>query len=89
MIPETVLPGSTGERRRAPQDAPGAVRVWDPDGPTAGSVAPALWDALRESVLWAEAEWERVIEHASGVDEATAHLAQLCTAVRQEIAGLY
>jgi signal transduction histidine kinase len=84
---ESVLTGSTGERRRASQDA-GAVRVWDPDGPTAGSVAPALWDALRESVLWAEAEWERVIQHASGAEEATAHLAQLCTAIRQEVAGL-
>ena len=88
MIPETVLTGSTGERRRATQDAPGAARVWDPNGPTAGSVAPALWDALRESVLWAEAEWERVIQHASGAEEATAHLAQLCTAIRQEAAGL-
>ena len=88
MTPETVLTGSTGERRRATQDAPGAARVWDPDGPTAGSVAPALWDALRESVLWAEGEWERVIQHASGVEEATAHLAQLCTVIRQEVAGL-
>lgn len=87
MIPETVLPGSTGERRRATQGAPGAPRVWDPDGPTAGSVAPALWDVLRESVLWAEAEWERVIQHASGAEEATAHLAQLCTSIRQEVAG--
>jgi signal transduction histidine kinase len=88
VIPESVLPGSTGERRRATQDAAGAARVWDPDGPTAGSVAPALWDALRESVLWAEAEWERVIQHASGAEEATAHLAQLCKAIRQEVAGL-
>ena len=88
MIPETVLTGSTGERRRANQEPAGAVRVWDPAGPAAGSVAPALWDALRESVLWAEAEWERVIEHASGAEEATAHLAQLCTAIRQEAVGL-
>ena len=57
-------------------------------GPTAGSLAPALWDTLRESVLWAEAEWERVIQHASGAEEATAHLAQLCRAIRQEVAGL-
>ena len=88
MIPETVLTGSPGERRRASQDALGAVRVWDPDGPPAGSVAPELWDALRESVLWAEAEWERVIQHASGAEEATVHLAQLCKAIRQEVAGL-
>jgi signal transduction histidine kinase len=88
VIPETVLPGSTGERRRATQDAAGAAPVWDPDGPTAGLVAPVFWDALRESVLWAEAEWERVIQHASGAEEATAHLAQLCKAIRQEVAGL-
>ena len=89
MIPESVLSGSTaGERRRAPQDAPGVVRVWDPNGPTGGSVSPPVWDALREAVLWAEAEWERVIQHASGAEEATAHLAQLCTAIRQETAGV-
>jgi signal transduction histidine kinase len=88
VIPETVLPGSTGERRRATQESSGAARVWDPDGPNPGSVAPALWDALRESALWAEAEWERVIQHAFGVEEATAHLARLCTAIRQEVAGL-
>jgi signal transduction histidine kinase len=50
-------------------------------------VAPALWDALRESVLWAEAEWERVVEHAAGPEEVTAHLAQLSAAIRQETAG--
>jgi signal transduction histidine kinase len=50
-------------------------------------VAPVLWDALRESVLWAEAEWERVVEHAAGAEEATAHLAQLSAAIRQEAAG--
>ena len=88
MSPETVLTGSTAERRRVTQDGPGAVRVWDPDGPAAGSVAPALWDALREAVLWAEGEWERVMQHASGAEEATAHLAQLCKVLRQEASGL-
>lgn len=87
MTPETVLTGSTGERRRSPQEAPNAG-VWDPNGPSGGALAPALWDALRESVLWAEAEWERVIQHASGPEEATAHLAQLSTAIRQEASGL-
>lgn len=87
MTPESVLTGSTGERRRSPQEAPNAW-VWDPNGPSGGELAPALWDALRESVLWAEAEWERVIEHASGPEEATAHLAQLSTAIRQEASGL-
>jgi signal transduction histidine kinase len=88
VTPETLLPASSsGERRRAAQEARGTVRAWDPNGPTAGSVAPVLWDALRESVLWAEAEWERVVEHAAGAEEATAHLAQLSAAIRQEAAG--
>lgn len=88
MTPETLLPASSsGERRRAAQEARGVVRAWDPNGPTAGSLAPVLWDALRESVLWAEAEWERVVEHAAGADEVTAHLAQLSAAIRQEAAG--
>jgi signal transduction histidine kinase len=88
VIPETVLTGTTGERRRAPQDAPGAARVWDPNGPTGGSIAPGLWDALRDSVLWAESEWERVMQHASGREEANSHLVHLCAVIRQEAAGL-
>jgi signal transduction histidine kinase len=88
VIPETLLPASSsGERRRAAQEQRAPVRAWDPNGPEAGSVAPALWDALRESVLWAEAEWERVVEHAAGAEEATAHLAQLSAAIRQETTG--
>jgi signal transduction histidine kinase len=88
VIPETLLPASSsGERRRAAQEERAPVRAWDPNGPEAGLVAPALWDALRESVLWAEAEWERVVEHAAGAEEATAHLAQLSAAIRQETAG--
>ena len=87
MIPETLLPpSSSGERRRA-QEAREPVRAWDPDGPAATSVAPALWEALRDSVLWAESEWERVVEHAAGAEEATAHLAQLSAAIRREAAG--
>jgi signal transduction histidine kinase len=88
VIPETVLTGTTGERRRPPQDAPGGARVWDPNGPTSSSIAPPLWDALRESVLWAESEWERVLQHASGQEEASTHLVQVCTAIRQEASGL-
>jgi signal transduction histidine kinase len=88
VIPETVLPASSsGERRRAAQESRAPVRAWDPNGPATSSVAPALWEALRESVLWAEAEWERVVEHAAGAEEATAHLAQLSAAIRQETAG--
>ncbi len=82
MIPEKTAPGSTsGERRRTAAGA-AAARVWDPDGLSGGGVAPALWDVLREAVLWAQAEWERAVEHAAGMDEVTAHLAQLCAAIR-------
>ncbi|HZI76240.1 MAG TPA: HAMP domain-containing sensor histidine kinase [Gemmatimonadales bacterium] len=88
MTPEALLPASSsGERRRTAQEARPPVHAWDPDGPLASSVAPQLWDALRESVLWAEAEWERVVEHAAGAEEATAHLAQLSAAIRQEASG--
>ena len=88
-MPETVLPASSsGERRRIAQEAQAAPRAWDPAGATAESVAPALWEALRESVLWADAEWHRVVEHAAGPEEATAHLAQLSAAIRQGAAGL-
>ena len=85
MTPEIALPGTTsGERRRGPQLVVAPVRVWDPAGPTTSAIAPALWDALRDSVLWAQGEWERVIEHAAGVEEAAAHLAALVLAVRQQ-----
>ncbi|HET6796609.1 MAG TPA: HAMP domain-containing sensor histidine kinase [Gemmatimonadales bacterium] len=88
-MPETVLPASSsGERRRIAQEAQAPPRAWDPAGATTESVAPALWEALRESVLWADAEWHRVVEHAAGPEEATAHLAQLSAAIRQEAAGL-
>ena len=87
-MPETVLPASSsGERRRIVSDQT-PVRAWDPAGATPASLAPALWDALRDSVLWAEKEWARVVEHASGIEEATAHLAQLSAAIRQEAAGV-
>ena len=88
MIPEAALPGTTsGERRRAASAAAPAGRIWDPDAPTDGVVAPALWEALREAVFWAQAEWERAVEHAAGMEEVTAHLAQLCAAVRQQASG--
>ena len=87
-MPEMVLPASSsGERRKIVPD-PAPPLAWDPAGPNAASVAPALWGALRESVLWAESEWERVVEHAAGTEEAIAHLAQLSAAIRQEAAGV-
>ena len=89
MTSETLLPASSsGERRRAAQESRAPVHAWDPHGPAADAIAPALWEALRASVLWADAEWERVVEHAAGAEEATAHLAQLSAAIRQETAGL-
>jgi signal transduction histidine kinase len=90
VIPETALPGTTsGERRRATPPSPGPPRAaWDPDGPVGGAIAPALWDALRDAVLWAQDEWDRAVEHAAGMEEVTAHLGQLSTAVRQQVCGL-
>jgi signal transduction histidine kinase len=87
VTPETLLPASSsGERRRAAQEVRGPVYAWDPNGPAA-PVAPGLWEALRDSVLWAESEWERVAEHAAGAEEATAHLGHLSAAIRQEATG--
>jgi len=86
--PEAALPGTTsGERRRAPPVVAGPVAVWDPAGPTTSAISPPLWEALRQSVLWAAAEWERALEHASGVEEVTAHVAQVGSAIRQQACG--
>ncbi len=87
-MPETARSGTTsGERRRVAAPSAAPVRVWDPDLPAEGELAPALWDALRDAVLWVHAEWERAIEHAAGMDEVTAHLAQLSAAVRRQASG--
>jgi signal transduction histidine kinase len=88
VTPETALPGATsGERRRATAAGAAPARVWDPDLPVGGAIVAPLWDALRDAVLWAQAEWERVVEHAAGMDEVTAHLAQLSDAIRQQASG--
>ncbi|HEX3273301.1 MAG TPA: HAMP domain-containing sensor histidine kinase [Gemmatimonadales bacterium] len=89
MTPETALPGTTsGERRRAPAgNSVGPASVWDPQGPAGGGIAPPLWEALRDAVLRAQAEWARAIEHASGMDEVTSHLALVAAAVRLQAAG--
>jgi signal transduction histidine kinase len=42
---------------------------------------------LHQAVLTTQAQWERAIEHASGAEEVTTHLAQLSTAVRQNLIG--
>jgi signal transduction histidine kinase len=87
VIPETTATGATSGERRRPSPGAASIRVWDPDGPSGGAVAPALWDALREAVLWTQAEWDRAVEHAAGMDEVTLHLAQLCAAIRQQGSG--
>jgi signal transduction histidine kinase len=85
---ETVRPGATsGERRRPAQAGSASSGVWDPDGPAGEAIAPPLWDALRDATLWAQTEWERALEHASGLEEVTVHLAQLCAAIRQLASG--
>jgi len=50
-------------------------------------VAPALWDALHEAVLWTQAEWAQAIEHASSADEVSALLGQLSQSIRAEASG--
>ncbi len=75
-----------GDRKRHPH-GPALARIWDPDGPSSGSIAAPLWDALRDSVHSAQALWERTLEHATGADEVTAHLAQLSDAVRKRASG--
>jgi signal transduction histidine kinase len=85
---ETTRAGATsGERRRLTQVGGGSSGVWDPEGPSGDAVAPPLWDALRDATLWAQAEWERALEHASGMEEVTVHLAQLCAAIRHLASG--
>ncbi len=85
MKPETALPSSpAGDRRRSSGPVYVApIRVWDPDGPSGEGVAPALWDALRESVLAVQARWESVVEHAASPDEVSSHIGHLCTAIRE------
>jgi len=88
VTPETALPGTTsGERRRAGAASGAPARVWDPDLPTGGAIGAALWDALRDAVLWTQAEWERAAEHAAGMEEVTTHLAHLSAAIRQQAGG--
>ena len=77
-----------GERRRVgPGGATGPGHVWDPAGPTAPSVSPALWGALQRAVEDAEGKWDRIVEHAASPEEAAANLAALSTAIRVAAAG--
>ena len=89
MKSETALPHSTsGERRRTSGPAYVAPpRVWDPEGPSGGGLAPALWEALRDSVLALEARWESVVEHAASREEVVGNVAYLCAAIREAAIG--
>lgn len=75
----------TGDRRRLAHG--GVPHVWDPAGPTDGSIASSLWEALRSAVEQAQDQWEKVVEHAASPDEAAANLAALSTAIRMTAAG--
>jgi signal transduction histidine kinase len=88
VIPDTAISGPTsGERRRvSPGYGSQPPRLWDPDSPRPAAIGPALWDALHQALLATQAQWERAVEHASGAEEVTTHLAQLSTAVRQHLA---
>jgi signal transduction histidine kinase len=89
LTPETAISSPTsGERRRvAPGHSAPAPRLWDPDAPRPSAIGPALWEALHQAVLATQSQWERAIEHASGAEEINAQLAQLSTAVRQQLMG--
>ncbi len=87
MRPEPALSGTASGDRRRHTSGPTLVRIWDPDGPSSGNIAAPLWDALREAVHAAQEQWEGALEHASGVEEVTAHLAQLSNAIRQQASG--
>ncbi len=89
MKSETTAPHSTsGERRRTSgPTSPSPPRVWDPEGPSGGGLAPALWEALRESVLAVESRWEGVVEHAASAEEVSGNIANLCSAVREAAIG--
>ncbi len=88
MTPDAAITSATsGERRRVGGYPSPPAKLWDADGPRPAMIGPALWDALHQAVLATQAQWERAIEHASGAEEVTNHLAQLSTAVRQQLAG--
>jgi signal transduction histidine kinase len=82
---ETAATGTAGGDRK--RHGPTLPRIWDPDGPSGGAIAPPLWDALREAVHSAQALWEKTLEHATGAEEVNAYLAQLSDAVRKRASG--
>jgi signal transduction histidine kinase len=88
VTPDAVPGATSGERRRSAQGLAIPAELWDPEGPTSSAIAPMLWEALRDAVLWADSRWEGAVEHAAGAEEVTAHVAQLCAAIRQQASGM-
>ena len=82
-------PGLTtsGERRRIVLPHGGAPHVWDPAGPTDGTISHELWAALKAAVEQVQGEWEKVVEDAASPEEAVYNLAGLATAIRLAASG--
>ncbi len=88
MTETAITSPTSGERRRVAAGYPSPVpKLWDAEGPRPAAIGSALWEALREAVLATQSQWERAIEHASGAEEVTSHLAHLSAAVRQNLLG--
>jgi len=86
VTPEAAISTPTSaDRRRVGGAGPPLPRLWEPDSPRPAGVGAPLWEALHQAILVTQAQWERAIEHASGPDEVTIHLAQLSTALRQHL----
>ncbi|MEO7985025.1 MAG: HAMP domain-containing sensor histidine kinase [Gemmatimonadales bacterium] len=88
MRSEPALSGTASGDRRRHLAGSSLARIWDPDGPSGGSIPPFLWDALKDAVHAAQAQWEDALEHASSGEEVTAHLAQLSTVIRERASGV-
>jgi signal transduction histidine kinase len=89
VTPDTALSGVTsGERRRVtPGSGSQPAKLWDPDASRPPAISAALWDTLHQVLVATQAQWERVVEHASGLEEVNSNLALLSTALRQLLAG--
>ncbi len=62
-----------------------SVPVWDPSGPEATLVAPALLEALRQAVLETDAESRRLLHHAGTAEEMAQLLRDIGNAVRSSL----
>lgn len=60
----------------------GPIPVWDPEGPVAKTVGPALLEALRQAILETESESRRLLHHAGTAEEMTQVLRDIANGVR-------